>query len=439
MPADADGDVVLQAIEAQHGLLIERAQSIYSFSHLTFQEFFAARHIVSNPHNLQFEALASHAHDERWRELLLLTASMLTTESAMFLFQIWTAYLKQATNGSLIRSMLTTVVQWNELHHSVQVYPDRVTMLVLVLGVFRARARTSASERANALVRANERASDLDRASERANARANSRNLVLNLARDFDLASDLASARANSRDLAHNPAHAHNLARDLASARARARDRANARALASARDLDLTSDLDQALDRDLERARTLARDLTSARDLDLISNLTNTITKALVLFVLVMLKQKLSDYQTEPSSLIKQYLWWYTMRWSVETTATIDDADSFHTLRVHIEDSLHQLASSNLDQSLTWELLTDLPPQLTANIETWQEFVNHTHEYLRIHKNIQNVQQATAQDAQLLEEYLTSTLRLVECLKLAAIEDRNAILNELLVLPDGTV
>jgi predicted NACHT family NTPase len=41
---EVDGEVVLKAIEAHHGLLVERARAIYSFSHLTFQEFFTARY-----------------------------------------------------------------------------------------------------------------------------------------------------------------------------------------------------------------------------------------------------------------------------------------------------------------------------------------------------------------------------------------------------------
>jgi predicted NACHT family NTPase len=40
-----DSEAVLKAIEAHHGLLVERARSIYSFSHLTFQEFFTARYL----------------------------------------------------------------------------------------------------------------------------------------------------------------------------------------------------------------------------------------------------------------------------------------------------------------------------------------------------------------------------------------------------------
>ena len=46
MPAhtEIDGRLILKTIESQHGLLVERASRIYSYSHLTFQEYFAARY-----------------------------------------------------------------------------------------------------------------------------------------------------------------------------------------------------------------------------------------------------------------------------------------------------------------------------------------------------------------------------------------------------------
>ena len=68
-----EGDVVLNAIEAQHGILAERAQGIYSFSHLTFQEYFTARYMVDN--RREAELIDKHLTDERWREVFLLTAS----------------------------------------------------------------------------------------------------------------------------------------------------------------------------------------------------------------------------------------------------------------------------------------------------------------------------------------------------------------------------
>ena len=43
-----DGEDILKAIEVQHGIFVERAREVYSFSHLTFQEYFTAKYIVAN-------------------------------------------------------------------------------------------------------------------------------------------------------------------------------------------------------------------------------------------------------------------------------------------------------------------------------------------------------------------------------------------------------
>lgn len=75
---DIPGEEVLKAIEAQHSIFVERAKGIYSFSHLPFQEYFAARYIVENEARGTVAALVNnHLTDRRWRETFLLTASML--------------------------------------------------------------------------------------------------------------------------------------------------------------------------------------------------------------------------------------------------------------------------------------------------------------------------------------------------------------------------
>ncbi|MEG4519790.1 MULTISPECIES: NACHT domain-containing NTPase [unclassified Microcoleus] len=74
---DIHSEVVLKAIEAQHGLLVERARGIYSFSHLTFQEYFTARKIVNNSTLQALGKLVSHLTEKRWREVLFLAVGML--------------------------------------------------------------------------------------------------------------------------------------------------------------------------------------------------------------------------------------------------------------------------------------------------------------------------------------------------------------------------
>lgn len=73
---------ILKSIEAQHGLLVERARQIYSFSHLTFQEYFAARGIVAGvPHSLPL--LVSHITEKRYREVFLLTTQLLPNADSL--------------------------------------------------------------------------------------------------------------------------------------------------------------------------------------------------------------------------------------------------------------------------------------------------------------------------------------------------------------------
>ncbi|MBN3924852.1 NACHT domain-containing NTPase [Nostoc sp. NMS4] len=85
-----DSEGVLKSIEAQHGLLVERAREIYSFSHLTFQEYFTARKIIisSKPYSLEdntLKNLAIKITDKRWREVFLLTSEMLPSTDCLFL------------------------------------------------------------------------------------------------------------------------------------------------------------------------------------------------------------------------------------------------------------------------------------------------------------------------------------------------------------------
>jgi predicted NACHT family NTPase len=61
---------VLESIEAQHGLLEEQTMGSYSFSHLTFHEYFTANKIVTSVGAngcLPLEALVTHITEPRWR------------------------------------------------------------------------------------------------------------------------------------------------------------------------------------------------------------------------------------------------------------------------------------------------------------------------------------------------------------------------------------
>lgn len=81
---EIEGEGVLKAIEAQHGIFVERAHQIYSFSHLTFQEYFTAKYIADNATQGTFTGLIKHCGNARWREVFLLTASLLDNADAFF-------------------------------------------------------------------------------------------------------------------------------------------------------------------------------------------------------------------------------------------------------------------------------------------------------------------------------------------------------------------
>jgi len=96
-----DTEAVLKSIEAQHGLLIERARGIYSFSHLTFHEYFTAQKIIASPNPKSLDKalhdLVNHVTEKRWREVFLLTVGMLP--SAEYLLQLMKAKIDTLLEG----------------------------------------------------------------------------------------------------------------------------------------------------------------------------------------------------------------------------------------------------------------------------------------------------------------------------------------------------
>ena len=207
-----DSEVVLKAIEHHHGLLVERARNIYSFSHLTFQEYFAAREIERERH---FERLIENITNPRWREVFYLTAEMLR-RSDDFL-----KLMKDCIDGMLVG---------DEKLQSFLTWADKKTNSV------KFSYKNVAVRAVYAYVEAN----------------AHTRILARALDRNLDLDLDLASALDRDRAL-------NNLAR------ARARSLALALALdlslSLSLDLDYILDLDRVLNLDINLASDLSDDL----------------------------------------------------------------------------------------------------------------------------------------------------------------------------------
>lgn len=109
-----NSEAVLKAIEGQHGLLVEQARGIYSFSHLTFQEYLTARYIVaSSDSTTQSEALqklTAHLTEPQWREVFLLTAGLLRNADSLFMLMKQQIDALVATDAQL-QEFLTGISQ----------------------------------------------------------------------------------------------------------------------------------------------------------------------------------------------------------------------------------------------------------------------------------------------------------------------------------------
>ena len=209
--AEADGEAILRAIEAQHGLLVSRSVGIYSFSHLTLQEYYASSYICEHEIRGTLIELMKHVGEPRWNELFLLTAEM-TSDGLLFAKH----YLEEMITLSKRSKKLTALLQWGMDKDKKNGHFSPICRIFYVF-----------------LERAHARSCDfsIDIALE------HDRTIALDLDRVLALTLDLAVALA--------PVHALNLALalDRALARALARDLIRTRDCVLALDLDLGIDL----------------------------------------------------------------------------------------------------------------------------------------------------------------------------------------------------
>jgi hypothetical protein len=108
---EPDGEAILKSIEAQHGLFVERAKGIYSFSHLTFQEYFTAKYLVDNAAEGTLEELVKkHLADARWSEVFRNVAGMLPRgDKYLLLMKEQIDALVDTDSAKILRSMQDAV------------------------------------------------------------------------------------------------------------------------------------------------------------------------------------------------------------------------------------------------------------------------------------------------------------------------------------------
>lgn len=137
-----DGEAVLKLIEAHYGLLVEQAKGIYSFSHLTFHEYFTARELASAADSKQLnkslQDLVAHVADKRWRDVFLLTSEMLQDANCLL------KLMKQEIDLLIEDESLQRLLAWvNQKASTVEVTHKPVSVRAFYLDLAFARALDS--------------------------------------------------------------------------------------------------------------------------------------------------------------------------------------------------------------------------------------------------------------------------------------------------------
>lgn len=106
LPAEEsiNGRDVLREVELQHGIIIERQEDIYSFSHLTLHEYLTAVHIVENDINLE-DFVHNYLFDKRYREVFLILAGLKKADNLLLA-------MEKTTYGVMNTPNLKNLLEW---------------------------------------------------------------------------------------------------------------------------------------------------------------------------------------------------------------------------------------------------------------------------------------------------------------------------------------
>ncbi|MEL6490858.1 MAG: NACHT domain-containing protein [Cyanobacteria bacterium J06621_3] len=108
-PKGLDSEKVLNAIEVQQGILVERMEDQYSFSHLTLQEYLTAQYLIDN--NEWSGLVHQHILDNRWLEIFLLLPGLMVGKSGVDSLLL---EMKKQADDCINTPRLIALVMWAE-------------------------------------------------------------------------------------------------------------------------------------------------------------------------------------------------------------------------------------------------------------------------------------------------------------------------------------
>ncbi|QDV17289.1 NACHT domain protein [Gimesia panareensis] len=119
IPPNSGGAILAEYVE-NHGLLVERAKGIYSFSHLTIQEFLAALHLSLNQPIEVFENLAKEAwNDQRWKEVVVFLGGLLAPADT------FVVCLRNQMKAAISKKQFKHLLLGREIPKEVKLYSSR--------------------------------------------------------------------------------------------------------------------------------------------------------------------------------------------------------------------------------------------------------------------------------------------------------------------------
>jgi predicted NACHT family NTPase len=106
-PKYLDGEAILEAIAIQQGILVERAEGVFSFSHLTLQEYLTAQYITDR--NSLRGPIQKHLVNRRWQEVFILIAGLLRGGAEPLLLT-----MERQAQTYLRQPKLKALIKWAE-------------------------------------------------------------------------------------------------------------------------------------------------------------------------------------------------------------------------------------------------------------------------------------------------------------------------------------
>lgn len=96
---------VIKYFEEQSGLMVEHSKGVWSFSHLTFQEYFTAKWFCDD---LNFQSLVTQTHitDNKWREVFLLSVNLTSHTDELLLL------MREKVDEFVMNEKLQLFLKW---------------------------------------------------------------------------------------------------------------------------------------------------------------------------------------------------------------------------------------------------------------------------------------------------------------------------------------